>query len=257
MLYSKLLKKFPEINHCFFTRKNGVSKGIYESLNCGLGSQDEKKYVSENLEIVSKKIGCNKKFLITLNQIHSDHVVHFDKKKTIENKLNGDGIVTNIKKIGISVLTADCVPILFYNPKIKTIGCAHAGWKGALKGIVNNIVKKFNSLDSKNDNLNVVVGPCIGKKSYEVGVDFYQKFMDKNEASDDCFTNTSKHKYLFDLRKFINKELRSLKIKNIDNIENDTFSEEENFFSFRRSLKNKEKDYGRCISVILMTQFFV
>jgi len=253
MFCSKLLSKFPEIKHCFFSRKNGASKGIYESLNCGIGSQDEKSNILKNLDIVSKEMQCEKKFLISLNQKHSDHIIHFNNKSIIANRLDGDGIVTNVKKIGISILTADCVPILFYNPKIKTIGCAHAGWKGALKGIVKNIVNKFNYLDSKNDDLNVAIGPCIGQESYEVGVEFYQKFINKNKKNSDCFNKTDNKKYLFNLRRFINKELKSLNIKKIDNIENDTFVEKENFFSFRRSLKNKEKDYGRCISVILMT----
>ena len=253
MFFSKKLEKFKNLKHCFFSRKNGVSKGYYESLNCGLGSSDKKESVLKNLEFVAKKITCNKESLITLNQQHTNQVIHFDSNKSVKNKLTGDAIVSEVKNIGIGILTADCAPIFFYDHKKRIVGCAHAGWKGALNGVIRNTVKKFNELNSNNNDLVVAVGPCISKKNYEVKIDFFEKFILQDKNNKSFFNRTGNERYFFDLRGFINRELSNLNIKNIDNIEMDTFSEKEFFYSYRRSQRNAERDYGRCISVILMT----
>jgi len=253
MFFSEKLKKFRNLKHCFFSRRNGVSKGCYESLNCGSGSDDKKENISKNLELVARKITCRKESLITLNQKHTNQVIHFDNEKSVKNKLVGDAIVSEVKNIGIGILTADCAPIFFYDHKKKIIGCVHAGWKGALKGIIRNTVKKFNELNSNNNDLIAVVGPCIDKKNYEVKTDFFEKFISQDKNNENFFKKTNGEKYVFNLRGFINKELSDLNIKNIDNIEMDTFSEREYFYSYRRSRLNREQDYGRCISVILMT----
>ena len=253
MFFASSLKKFKNIKHCFFSRKNGISQGYYESLNCGLGSNDNKENVLKNLELVGKKIGCDKGSLITLCQTHSNNVVHFSNNAGVKNKLNADAIVSEVKNIGIGILTADCAPILFYNPKKKIIGCVHAGWKGALNGIIKNTIQKFNELDSNINDLFAVVGPCIGKKSYKVKIDFLKKFIEKDKKNSNFFVKTKNNEYLFDLRGFINKEMLNLNINNIENIDLDTFSEKEFFYSYRRSTLNKEQDYGRCIAVILMT----
>ena len=253
MFFSEKLKKFINLKHCFFSRKNGFSTGIYKSLNCGTGSNDNRENVSKNLEFVSQKIGCDKKSLITLNQTHSNKVVYFENENSVKNKLNGDAIVTRIKNIGIGILTADCAPILIYDPQKKIIGCIHSGWKGAVNGIIKNTIKKFIELNSNVNDLIAVVGPCINKKNYEVKNDFYKKFISKNDNYDKFFDKVDSNKYFFDLRNFINKEISNLNIKNIENIEMDTVSNKDFFYSYRRSRINKEPDYGRCISVILMT----
>ena len=170
-----------------------------------------------------------------------------------KNKVKADAIVSKAKNVGFGILTADCAPIFFYDHKKKIIGCAHAGWKGALNGIIRNTVKKFNELNSNNNDLIAVVGPCIDKKNYEIKEDFFKKFISQEKNNENFFKKINSEKYAFDLRGFINKELSNLSIKNIDNIEMDTFSEREVFYSYRRSLFNEEQDYGRCISVILMT----
>ena len=253
MFFSKKLEKFKNIKHCFFSRKNGVSKGLYKSLNCGIGSNDNNEDVLKNLEIISNKINCNKNSLITLNQKHTNQVVYFKNETSIKNKVTADAIVSEVKNVGIGILTADCAPILFYDPKKKIIGCAHSGWKGALNGIIKNIVKKFNELNSNSNDLIAVVGPCIGKKSYEVKEDFFSKFVSYENNNKIFFEKINNGKFLFDLRGFINKEISNSGITNIENLEMDTFSQKEFFYSYRRSQLNKEKDYGRCISVILMT----
>ena len=253
MFFSKKLQKFENLKHCFFSRKNGFSKEHYTSLNCGLGSGDKKENVLKNLNLVSQKIGCKDELLITLNQNHSNKVVYFENKSSIKNKLPGDAIVTKIKNVGIGILTADCAPILLYDPQKKIIGCIHSGWRGTLNGVIENTIKKFKELDSNIDNLFAAVGPCIGKENYEVKIDFYEKFVNQNPKYEEFFKKIVGNKYIFDLRGFINHKISDLNIKNIENIEMDTFSEKKYFYSCRRSSLNKEQDYGRCISVILMT----
>ena len=253
MFFSKKLQKFKNIKHCFFSRKNGISQGIYESLNCGIGSNDDKKNVLKNLETVSEKIGCAKELLITLNQKHSNKVIYFESKKDVKNKLHGDAIISKVRNVGIGILAADCAPILFYDPIKKIIACAHSGWKGALNGIIKNTVKKFNELNCKNEDLIAVIGPCIKKQNYEVRTDFFEKFTFEDKKNDIFFEKINSEKYNFDLRGFINKEIFNLNVRNVENVEIDTFSEKEFFYSYRRSCLNKEIDYGRCISVILMT----
>ena len=253
MFFSKKLQKFENLKHCFFSRKNGFSKGHYASLNCGLGSGDKKKNVLKNLNLVSQKIGCKDELLITLNQTHDNKVVCFENEGTIKNKLPGDAIVTKIKNVGIGILTADCAPILLYDPQKKIIGCIHSGWRGALNGVIRNTIKKFKELVSNIDNLFVVVGPCIRKENYEVKSDFYEKFINQSLKYKEFFKKIEDGKYFFNLRGFINNKISDLNIKNIENIEMDTFLEKEFFYSYRRSTLNNEQDYGRCISVILMT----
>jgi len=253
MFFSKRLKNISNLKHCFFSRKNGVSKGIYNSLNCGINSKDDKENVIQNINIVSKKLNCEKKPIVALNQNHGNKVVCFNNQKDVKNKIIGDAIITTLKNVGISVLTADCVPILFYNPKKKIVGCVHAGWKGALNRIIENTVDKFLELNSNTRDLVAAIGPCINHHYYEVGHDFYKKFVDQNKNNQQFFIVLNDKKYLFNIRSYINAKLIRLGINNIDHIEMDTFSNKENFFSYRRSKKNDDKDYGRCISVIIMT----
>ena len=253
MFFSKKLKKFENLKHCFFSRKNGFSKGLYASLNCGLESGDKKENILKNLNLVGQKIGCKDKLLITLNQIHSNKVVYFKNKSSIKNKLPGDAIVTKIKKVGIGILAADCAPILLYDPQKKIIGCIHSGWKGALNEIIENTIDKFLELKSNAKDLVVAVGPCINHHHYEVGYDFYKKFFAQSKNNEQFFIISDDKKYLFNIRSYISEKLIRLGIKNIDHIKMDTFSDNKNFFSYRRSIKNGNKDYGRCISVIIMT----
>ena len=253
MFYSKKLKKFKNLKHIFFSKKNGFSNGIYKSLNCGVGSNDKKINVLKNIKYVTKKMGCKKNSLITLNQVHSSKVIYFKSYSNIKNRLRGDAIVTKVKNIPIGILTADCVPILLYEPQKEIIGCIHSGWKGAFNGVIKNTIHKFKKLNSNLSELIVAVGPCIGKKSYEVKKDFYQKFIKKNLKNKIFFRKNSKNNYNFNLRYFVNNELSNLGVKNIENINLDTFKEKNFFYSYRRSRVNGEKDYGRCISVILMT----
>ena len=248
MFYSKKLIKFKAINHCFFSKKGGVSKGIYYSLNCGKGSKDEKNKIEKNLELVAKKIKVNKKNLITMNQSHSNKVIVINNKKKDKRKKNSDAMITKVKGLGLGVVTADCIPIILYDVKNEIIGCAHAGWKGALSGIIENTIKKFREINTRNK-IFACVGPCIGKRSYEVDLKFYEKFLSKSKLNKIYFSDSKKNKKLFNLRKYVSDKLLNLKVE-VDHINFDTFKEKSKFFSYRRSTKLGQKDYGRCISVI-------
>ena len=248
MFYSKKLKQFKEINHIFFSRKKGFSKGIYKSLNCGLGSSDNKKNVFKNLKYVSNKMLLKKNSLILMNQTHSNKVIIIKKKTLGLKKINSDAIITKTKGLGLGVVTADCVPIIVYDAKNKIIGCIHAGWKGTFSGIIKNTISKMKKINSNND-IYAAIGPCIGKISYEVDFKFYKKFLSKSMKNKKYFLQKDKKKKLFDLRKYVSDKLTELKVK-IYQVNHDTYKEKHNFFSYRRSCKLKQKDYGRCISVV-------
>ena len=146
---------------------------------------------------MSREVGCKKESLITLNQKHSNHVIFFENEKSIKNKLSGDAIVTKIKNVAIGILAADCAPILLYEPKKKIIGCIHSGWKGAFNGVVKNTVKKFKELNSDLNELIAVIGPCIKKESYEVKIDFYNRFTNQNPRNKYFFEKTNDNKFFF------------------------------------------------------------
>tara|TARA_B100000029_G_scaffold50433_1_gene45861 strand:- start:703 stop:1464 length:762 start_codon:yes stop_codon:yes gene_type:complete len=252
MYFSKKLKKLNTINHCFFSRKNGVSKGIYSGLNCGLGSKDKIQNIKKNIKIVCKFIGCKENKLITLRQRHTNKVIHLRTSNKIKSKLVGDGIVTQERGLGIGILTADCMPLIFYDPQKKIIGGAHAGWKGAFSGIIQNTIRKFLKLGSNKKNIICAIGPCISKKNYTVKSNFYNKFIRKDKKNKKFFSSFKNDEYKFDLRNYANDILKKMNIKNIENIHIDTFSRKKSYFSYRRSLLNGDGDYGRCISIIFM-----
>ena len=249
MYYSKKLSNFTNINHCFFSKKGGVSKGIYDSLNCGFGSSDSKINVKDNLSLVSEKMGINKNNLFLMNQTHSSKVVVIDESNINIQRVDADALITKIKNIAISVLTADCVPVLIYEKKNNIVACVHAGWKGAISGIIENTLNQIIKMN-KNNNIYVAIGPCIGLKNYEIDKKFYNKFIRKDRMNEIFFSSTKNDKFLFDLRKYINFKISKFDVNNVENIELDTYEENEKFFSFRRSRKLGEKDYGRCISTI-------
>ena len=249
MFYSKNLKKQKKINHCFFSRKNGFSKGIYNSLNCGMGSKDKKINILKNLNFVAKKMNIKKNKLILMHQTHSNKVAVV-KKENLNKKIIADAMVTKVKGIFLGVLTADCVPIILYDANNKIIACIHAGWKGAFSDIIKKTIYKIKKINS-NNKIYGCIGPCIGKKSYEVDLIFYKKFISKSYQNKKYFIKKNNRKKLFNLRRFVADKLVKFNVK-LDHINRDTYVEKSNFFSFRRSCKLQQKDYGRCISVIGM-----
>ena len=252
MIKSKKLSKYKTISHGFFDKKGGHSKGIYKSLNCGIGSSDSKKNVRNNLKIVCKKINCSFKKLILLNQIHSDKFYFINKNfKFNKKKLKGDALITNVKNIAIGVLTADCVPILIYDKNLKIISIIHAGWKGAYIGIIEKVVKFLINHGSDSKDLIAIIGPGISQKIYEIQKNFKDKFL-KKDKKNKIFFKLIKNKTYFSLNKYIYSQLKKLGVNNLEIINKNTFDPKNNFFSARRSIRDKENDYGRNISVIMI-----
>jgi hypothetical protein len=249
MFYSRKLKKIKKIKHCFFSKKKGFSKGIYKSLNCGRGSKDKKNNIIKNLSYIAKRMGVERNKLILMHQTHSNKVVEI-KKNNYKKNIIADAMITRMKDFALGVVTADCVPIIIYDVKNEIIGCVHAGWKGAFSGIIKNTITKIKKISS-NNRIYASIGPCIGKKSYEVDDSFYKMFLTKSRNNKIYFSDKNKSKKLFDLRKFVTDKLIKFNVE-VDQVDQDTFAEKVNFFSYRRSCKLKQKDYGRCISVVCM-----
>tara|TARA_B100000700_G_scaffold280997_1_gene331291 strand:- start:267 stop:1028 length:762 start_codon:yes stop_codon:yes gene_type:complete len=250
LIKSKKLSKFKNISHGFFGSKGGVSKGIYKSLNCGIGSSDNKTNIEKNLKIVLKKINSKRKKIFLPKQIHSNkfYLIH---KKITNKRIKCDAVITDQKKIPIGVLTADCAPIIIFDPKRMLISLVHAGWKGAFKGIVKKVITFFKKKGSNVKDLIAVIGPCISIKNYEIKKDFMKKFLKKNKKNKIYF-KFSKNKIFFDLRKYISFQIKSFGINKLEIINKDTFSGKNSYFSARRSLVKKENDYGRNISLIMI-----
>ena len=211
-----------------------------------------KKNVSKNLKIVCNQIGSNTKKIILLNQIHSNKFLFIDKNsKSMNKKFKGDALVTNRTNTPIAILTADCAPILIHDQGKKMIAAIHAGWKGALKGIIKKVIKFMFKKGCSPKNITAVIGPCISFKNYEIKQDFIKKFIKKDKKNKIFFKKT-KNKNYFTLNKYIYSQLKSLDIKKIDVINKDTFDFKNNFFSARRSISFNENDYGRNISIIMI-----
>ena len=252
MLNSKKLSKFSEISHGFFNKNGGVSKGIYKSLNCGVGSKDKKNDVKKNLNIVKRKIGRKSKEIFLVKQNHSNRFLFLSKNTKIKNRsIAADAIITDKKDFPIAVLTADCVPILLFDKKRKMIAVIHAGWRGAFKGVISKVINFMlkNGCDRKD--ITVAIGPSITQKNYNVKLDFKNKFIKKHKKNKIFFKNRNKLIY-FDLPNFIKSQLKFNKISKIDMVNIDTYDKKNNFFSARQSIKLKHDDYGRNISIIMI-----
>ena len=252
MFSSKKLSKFHEISHGFFNKNGGVSKGIYKSLNCGIGSKDKKLNIRQNLKIVKRKVCRKSKEIFFVKQIHSNKFIFLNKNSTIKNRsVSADAIITVKKNFPIAVLTADCVPILIFDKKKKIIAAVHAGWKGAYKGIIEKVLKFMFNRGSERKDMIISIGPCISLKSYEVKERFKKMFIQKDKKNINFF-KTRNDKIYFDLLNYVKNQFRLHQIKNIDVLNIDTFDKKNNFFSARRSLKLSHNDYGRNISIIVI-----
>jgi len=251
LIKSKKLSSFKSIEHAFFNRLGGKSTGIFKSLNCGPGSSDKQKNIQKNLEVVGNKIKTKSKEIILLNQVHSNKFYYIGKRSKVNNKFEGDALVTDKRNMPIAVLTADCAPILIYDNNREMVAAIHAGWKGAYKDIIKKVVKFMIKKGCSTKNIIAVIGPCISGDSYQVREDFIKKFI-KKDKKNIIFFKKNKNKNYFNLKKYVHSQLKSLDIKKIDNIDKDTFNAKNNFFSARRSISRNENDYGRNISIIMI-----
>ena len=252
MFTSKKLSKQKNISHGFFNRIGGKSNGMYQSLNCGLGSNDQKNKVRANLKIVKNKISKNSKNIFLLHQVHSNNLIFIDQNfRFNKKKLKADALITNQKNLPIAVLTADCIPVLLYEKKKNIIAAIHVGWKGAFKEIIKKVINFMLIKGCKRKFITAAIGPCIKQRSYNVKDDFKKKFI-KKDKKNKVFFKMKKDIIYFDLPGFVRSQLKLNKIPNIDTINIDTFDKKNNFFSARRSLRLKQEDYGRNISLIMI-----
>ena len=244
-LTSNVIENF---KHGFFKRTGGVSINEFSSLNCKYGSFDTISKINSNRALVSNLMGIKTSDLITLKQMHSSDVINITER--IEpDEIEGDSMVTSKEGICLGILTADCAPILFGDFEKKIIGATHAGWRGLYSGIVENTLENMIQLGAKIKNICVAIGPCIQKNNYEVGIEFYENFINKDRTYKKFFLKQN-NKILFDLPGSISFRLHLQGIKNIQSLNKCTFSEKKNYFSFRRNQKNKLGDCGRMISTI-------
>jgi len=231
----------------FFTRNGGVSKKENYSLNCSLNSKDSEINVNKNIDICLKNLNIKKRIKF-ITQIHSNKIIKIS-NKNVGKKIFGDGLITNNKQIALGVLTADCCPIFIFDKDKKYICALHSGWKGALKNISAKGIEYFVKQKIVKKNIVVLIGPCLNFKNFEVKKEFKSKFISKNKKYSTFFKYKNKDKDLFNLRRLINYQFKVLGIKNIYNINKDTFSNKRVFFSHRRE-SQKLRDTGRMLNII-------
>jgi YfiH family protein len=250
-LASPLLSAIPGLRHAFFTRDGGVSDGFYGSLNGGLGSNDDPGKVAENRRRMAEEIGVNPENFLSVWQIHSPDAVVATSPWQGE-RPRADAIVTRTEGLAIGVTAADCGPILFVDPNARVIGAAHAGWKGALTGVLESTVKAMEKLGAERSGIVAAIGPLIRQHSYEVGGEFVERFIEADAENAMFFLPASREGHaMFDLAGFIRMRLENAGVLMIDDIGVDTYSDER-FYSYRRSVHRKEPDYGRHVHAIAL-----
>ena len=243
----------PGVSHAFFTREGGVSGGVYGSLNGGVGSRDAPSAVAENRRRMAVALGVRTGQLLVPYQIHSADVIVVDALWPPNERPRADGLVTKTAGIALGVTGADCGMILFSDARAGVIGACHAGWKGALTGVLEATLDTMVSLGAVRADICAVLGPTIGPASYEVGAEFVARFVEASPSYARFFDESIRSGYsLFDLPGFIGMRLIGAGIGKFKNLGFDTYSNEERFFSYRRSVHRHEDDYGRLVSAIAL-----
>ncbi|MCA3554200.1 peptidoglycan editing factor PgeF [Aestuariivirga sp.] len=242
------------ISHGFFTREGGHSTGLFSSLNCGMGSGDDKEVVAKNRAVVAERLGLAPDSLLSAWQIHSPDAVVVSGPWDGGQRPRADALVTKTRGVGLGVLTADCGPVLLADPKAKVIGAAHAGWKGALTGVTTRTLAAMEEQGADRANVTAVIGPTISKAAYEVGPEFPGHFTETDPGNARYFTPSPRAgHFMFDLPGYLAGRLRAEGVGAVVNLSLCTFSDERRFFSYRRATHRSEKDYGRLISAIALT----
>ena len=237
----------------FFTRCEGFSNNNFTSLNCNLHSRDAKNLVKKNIAKAQKLMNPKKKKLKMISQVHSKRVVLIN-KINFDKKFSADGMITQDRNINIAVLTADCCPIFLFDDDSSFISCLHAGWKGCYLNIIENALKKIKKIQPNTQKINAIIGPCLNKINFEVRTKFKEKFLEKNLSYNKFFTKKNNgDKYLFDMRGIIKSQLRENSILKIEDIDLDTYSNKDLFYSHRRSTHKNNLPTGRMINIIGFT----
>lgn len=237
-----------DLRHGFFTRKGGASSGIFAGLNCGVGSSDQREIVSINRARVADHMGVSKDELMGVHQIHSADVAVISAPGDARPK--ADAMVANVPGLALGILTADCQPVLFADAEAGVIGAAHAGWKGALDGVLSNTVAAMERLGAARGRIHAVIGPCISQRAYEVGPEFFDDFLSQDPEFSRFFAQGEGDRMMFDLPSFGLHMLREAGVGSAEWTGHCTYSDEGRFYSYRRTTHRKEADYGRLISVI-------
>lgn len=252
MLHSSRLSALPGITHAFFTREGGVSEGIYASLNGGIGSHDDPVHVAENRRRMAAALGVAPQRFLTAYQVHSPDVAVADAPWDNDARPKVDAIVTRTPGLAIGVTTADCGPILFAAPDARVIGAAHAGWKGALTGVLEATVAAMEKLGATRRGTIAAIGPLIRQPSYEVGAEFVARFTAQDAGHTRFFVASERDGHaMFDLAGFIRSRLKAAGIGAIDDLGLDTYPDPR-FFSYRRTTHRGEADYGRHVHALAL-----
>ena len=241
------------IAHGFFTRQGGVSTGEYDSLNCGYGSDDNRADVAENRRRIARHLGAWFDDITTVYQVHSAEVVHVEEPFPFDAVPKADALVTKAAGLPIGALAADCTPVLFADAEAKVIGAAHAGWRGAVSGVLQATADAMVKLGADKRNISAAIGPTIHQTNYEVGPEFQAQFLEQNPAHERFFqVLTEGGRPHFDLPGYCRHSLEEAGIGNIIDINRCTYADDSLFYSYRRKTHRSEADYGRQISAIVI-----
>jgi hypothetical protein len=253
MITSTVLAGADGVRHGFFTREGGVSGAPFQSLNCGYGSGDAPENVTENRARVARRLGVGGERFVTCYQVHSPRVVEVTRPWARDAAPQADAMVTREAGIALGVLSADCAPVLLADGEAGIVGAAHAGWRGALGGVIDATVAAMVRLGARCERLRAAVGPTIGPASYEVGPGFPDPFLAAEGKDRDLFQPAARDgHFLFDLPGYVERRLRRAGVARIENLPLDTAADERRFFSYRRARLRGEKDYGRLVSAIVL-----
>jgi YfiH family protein len=246
------LTALPGIAHGFFTRQGGVSTGIYADLNCGLGSYDIQENVGRNRTLVSAHLGAQ--HLVTVHQVHSAVAVRVDGPIARNALPRADALVTTVPRFAIGVLSADCTPVLFADPQARVIAAAHAGWRGAVGGVLEAAISKMEEAGAHRDNIRAAVGPCIHQDAYEVGPEFQTQVVSEDADNERFFrVPPGKLRAHFDLPGYVVARLARMNLAAVESQSVCTFAHPDLLYSYRRAQKSGESDYGRQVAAIALT----
>jgi YfiH family protein len=253
MLQARSLSALPGIRHAFFTRAGGVSEGIYESMNGGLGSEDAPAKVAENRARMAAALGVKPANFLSVYQIHSPNVAVADAPWPAAERPRADAIVTRTPGLAIGIGTADCGPVLFADAEARVIGAAHAGWRGALTGVLEATITEMEKLGAKRQRIAAAAGPMISQRNYEVGQDLIDRFLQADQDNARYFAEASRPGHaMFDLPGYVIDRLKRASIAQVEDLGCCTYADPVQFYSYRRSTHRKEPDYGRHINAIAL-----
>lgn len=251
-LQAKNLSALSGIRHAFFTREGGVSEGIYASLNGGVGSGDDPAKVAENRARMAKAVGVTPERFLTAYQIHSPEVVVAETPWRSDARPRADAIVTRVPGLAVGISTADCGPVLFADPTARVVGAAHAGWRGALSGVLEAAVTAMEWLGAERSRLVAAIGPTIGQQNYEVGNDLVEQFTKAGPDNARFFTAGRAGHAQFDLPGYIAARLARAGITQVEDLGACTYADPRLFYSYRRATHRAEPDYGRHVNAIAL-----